>query len=423
MPIIFQIFLLSYFLAFAWIVFKDIKNGIYAVIFFLPAYLMRFALFGIPTTVLEIMIYILFFLWFGKNRRQADIIGDIRRFYQNDKILAGGIILLFLGVFLSTLFSADLRASLGVLKGWFFDPFLFFIVLINETRTREQIINTLWIFILSAFTVAITSLAYAFFGHLTFDGRLAAFYESPNYLAMYLAPAFLFALYFFAKQKDCNKKIQAVILLFLAAALFLTKSYGAILGVGAALFCIVAKKYIGGDREFFSRNKKTVLVLAVVVFALLSFLSFQKYEQIVNSNERSSFHSRLMIWNSSLEMLEDSPIVGIGPGTFQKVYLDYQSRFSIPYLEWAVAEPHNTFLAFYLQSGLVGLAGFSLIFYWFYKRARTDDILFIFLVYFMVHGLVDTLYWKNDLSVIFWLIIGVSFIQKANKKSCKFSIV
>jgi len=119
-----------------------------------------------------------------------------------------------------------------------------------------------------------------------------------------------------------------------------------------------------------------------------------------------------MIWNAAGEMLKDSPIIGIGPGTFQQVYLEYQSRFSVPYLEWAVPQPHNTFLAFYLQTGLVGFAGFILILFWLFKRARADDIVFLFLVYFLVHGMIDTLYWKNDLALIFALVLGAAYAGK-----------
>lgn len=28
------------------------------------------------------------------------------------------------------------------------------------------------------------------------------------------------------------------------------------------------------------------------------------------------------------------------------------------------------------------------------------------MIYALVHGLVDTTYWKNDLALMFWLIIG-----------------
>lgn len=455
---------MALFLAFARLSVRDIKNGIYAVIFLMPLYLIRFSIFGIPTTALEIMIYILFGAWLLKNRKRLRILESIGKFYESDKLLAAGAAFLFFGVILSTLHSSDLRTSLGVLKGWFFDPFIFFIIFVSEIKNQKHITDSLLSHILSGFVVALIGITYAINGSMTFDGRLRAIYESPNYLAMYVAPAFLFAAYFFIFGKDfgvnvdgiddsekaisvplsfrsearnpsftvklykygwvvikgffialCyiqnDKKIQAIILLFFAIAIYLTKSYGALLGIAAALSCFLLKKLRDKNTKLFSDNKKSLTILAVVALCIFSFFSLQKYEQLVNAGERSSFASRIMIWSASLEMLKDSPVFGIGPGTFQETYLDYQSRFAVPYLEWAVPEPHNTFLAFYLQSGLIGFVGFILILIWLLKKARTSDIVFLFLVYFLIHGLVDTLYWKNDFSIIFWLVVGIGSID------------
>ncbi|MDD3190577.1 MAG: O-antigen ligase family protein [Candidatus Pacebacteria bacterium] len=459
MALSFQFIFPFFFSAFAYLMYKDIKNGIYAVIFLLPTYLLRFTLFNIPTTVLEMMIYILFLLWLSKNGNKPDTSRSVGGFYKKEKLLSWGIVLLFVGVILSTVNSSDLRTSLGILKGWFVDPFLFFWVFASVIKDQRQLANVFWGLILSGLVVALIGGGYALSDSLTFDGRLGAFYESPNYLAMYLSPAFLFAVYFFVFQENAflsfrtdvrnsslakkyniacpsavkevfsvrglflrssdfvqnDKKIQATILLVLITVIFLTKSYGAVLGIVVALFCFLLKRYQGKNTHFFSDNKKTLIFVSAIALVMFSSLSYQKYEQIVNSNERSSFHSRLMIWDASREMLKDNPIFGIGPGTFQEVYLDYQGRFSVPYLEWAVAEPHNIFLAFYLQSGIIGFIGFLLILFWFCKKARTSDIVFLFLIYFLIHGLVDTLYWKNDLAMIFWLAAGIGYLSSSKK--------
>lgn len=427
MLFILKIFLLLFFAAFAWLAYKDIKNGIYAVIFLLPTYLIRFSILGIPTTALEIMIYILFLLWFYKDKHKIKIRNWIESFYGNNKLFCLGVLLLFLGAALSTVNSVNLRTSLGILKGWFFDPFLFFIIFINEIKNYRQAINSLLSFVLSGFALSLISIAYILNGNLTFDGRLRVFYESPNYLAMYLAPGFLFAVYLFIFNKSVLKgaaksesilhktvsrpSFQAIVLLCFAAVLFMTKSYGAFLGIAAAGLFFIIKKHAWQKKEININARRAIVIFFAAFIFLFIFFSYQKYEQVISSNERSSFHSRLMIWNASFEMLKDSPVLGIGPGTFQEVYLAYQSRFSVPYLEWAVAEPHNTFLAFYLQSGVIGLLGFMLLLSWFCKKAKSNDIILLFLVYFLVHGLVDTLYWKNDLSVIFWMIAGTGMTR------------
>lgn len=409
---VFQIILFLFFLAFFFLARKNLRRGIELVIFCLPAYLVRFTLCGIPSTALEIMIYLL--LGAGLMRGKDKInFQSVRNIFSGDRLLFGGLALLYLGAVLSTLGSSDLRASAGILKGWFFDPFLFFLVYVGAVRTEKEALFTLRSLVFSGFAVALVALSYALCGEFTFDGRLRAFYESPNYLAMQLAPGFLLAAHFFTREKNSlRRRTFAAALLCMGSALLLTRSYGALLGVAVALGAYFIQAYQAKKILFDKTSRKKVFALVLLGACAFGMLSAGKYGQIVNSNGRSSFHSRLMIWSSARAMLADHPFLGIGPGTFQKTYLAYQSRFATPYLEWAVAEPHNTFLAFYLGAGLFGLLGFLLLLGWLFRRSRRDAAVFLFLIYFLVHGLVDTLYWKNDLAVLFFLVLGAAYAGK-----------
>jgi O-antigen ligase len=118
-----------------------------------------------------------------------------------------------------------------------------------------------------------------------------------------------------------------------------------------------------------------------------------------------------MIWQSSGKILSDNWLLGIGPGNFQDKYLEYQKYFP-PYLEWAVPHPHNLYLAFWLYGGLVGLVSFLVILYFFFKKVETPKlgvstgvkyIALGVMIYVLLHGLVDTTIFKNDLAVVFWL--------------------
>jgi len=123
-------------------------------------------------------------------------------------------------------------------------------------------------------------------------------------------------------------------------------------------------------------------------------------------------------------MIERNPVFGIGPGNFQKTYLEYQKYFP-PYLEWAVPQPHNLYLAFWLESGLSGLIGFIWLLVLFFrdnKKAReynleTGLLCLAIILYFLIHGLVDTTYWRNDMAVIFWAVIVANlYISKQSDK-------
>ena len=503
-----NIFLTTFFLIFAFICAKNIRCGIYAIIFSMPLYLLRFSILGIPTTVLEIMIYILFLTWILKqfhtlgygtvlktknnNFYQALAEGSngFSRFRKNNFILLIGIILLFLGLALSTLHSSDLRTSLGICKGWFFDPFLFFIVFISVIKEKKHIILSLASWVFSGAAVSLISIFYLLNNDLSFDGRLSAFYISPNYLAMYLAPVFLILLLnnslSFPRRRESTatinsnlktawniKKISNIqypisIIIIISIPLFFTYSYGAFLGIFAGAIWLFYKtqtchsdrsergtsersggicKYIllssinylkikvysltdprsanaqgklsapivARDDKLKRINKKLFLKILILII-LIVFISITavKFNQIVNSESRSSLHSRLMIWNASAEIIKDNPVFGIGPGTFQETYLSYAEKFDEPYLEWAVTQPHNTLLAFYLQTGLIGVVVFILIIFGFFYccwggSPPAPTIATVLVIYILAHGLVDTMYWKNDLSLMFWLVIGLGW--------------
>ena len=295
---------------------------------------------------------------------------------------------------MATLLSVDLRVSAGIWKGWFIVPLLFFIVIIDNLRTKKQVRDILTALFLSGAGVALVALWYWLNNNLTYDGRLRAFYLSPNHLAMYLSPILISSFYLYF----CFKKNIYKILLFtvhcpLFIVIYLTYSYGAWLGILAALiFLLIIKK-----------NKKIALVFFLMAILIL-FLQMP-------SPKFQALKSRLIIWQSAGEIIKDHPLVGIGPGMFQKYYLDYQAKFP-PYLEWAVPQPHNLFLAFWLQTGLIGLTGLVWLLVLFFRSVapkKLSAILIATMIYILIHGLVDTTYWKNDLAVIFWLLIALNY--------------
>ena len=419
----------------------NIRHGIYIIIFLIPLYLLRFSIFGIPTTVLEVMIYILFLAWIideiRKNNFCANFSGA-ELLKNKNCVLSIGIILLLSGVIISTFNSSDLRTSLGIFKGWFIDPFLFFLVFINVIKKEKHLNLVLKSWLASGVVVSLISIFYLLNSNLTFDDRLKAFFLSPNHLAMYLAPVFLVGLFFLLNDKKLNIKYRIlnikkltnyeltnlsvisniqypIFFIIILIPLYFTYSYGAFLGI----FITTIWLFIIGLKPLLRISNIKYLIFLIFVSIVIVFVSFNKFDQITNSENRSSFHSRLMIWNASIEIIKDNPFFGIGLGTFQDAYLLYTERFEEPYLEWAVPQPHNIFLAFYLQTGVIGFVGFSLILFWFFNHRRDEamprlywQIINIIMIYTLIHGLVDTTYWKNDLALIFWLIIGMMVVSR-----------
>lgn len=374
---------------------KLINLLIYLIPFSLPLYLIRFKLFWVPITLLELLIYLLFIIWF------------LNFLFKKEKFIYSNLyfplFLIFIGTTISTLFSANLEISAGIWKSWFLAPMLFFIVLINIIKDKKQIKNIFISLTLSGFIVSLIALFYWFNNNLTYDNRLEAFYNSPNYLAMFLSPILFFSFYLYSSFKNNILKIALTLVGFsILTVIYLTYSYGAWLGlIIASFFFILSSK--------FKVCYCFVFLLMIVVFFSFQFSSY-KFQGFLDFSY-PSLKSRLVIWQSSWEIIKDHSLIGIGPGMFQKYYLEKQINFK-PYPEWAVPQPHNIFLAFWLQTGLVGLMGFIwliIIFFKSYKSKILSSILLCIMIYILIHGLIDTTYWKNDLSIIFWTIIALSY--------------
>jgi len=376
---------------------------IYIIALCLPLYLLRFKIFWIPSTALELMIYILFALWFFKRK------DCFKKLIIKNRSFLTPALLLFISATFSTLLSKNLIISAGIWKAYFLDPLLFLIVLLDVAKSKTHTEKALFFLVLSGILVSIVSVFYLLEGNLTYDNRLKAFYLSPNYLAMYVSSCFILGLYFCSKFTGYRKFLMGISCGLLLIVIYFTKSYGAYLGIGASLLFLIKR-----------HNKKLFCALLLVVFIIAFFLLNFSFKSIFSSH---SFASRLMIWKSAFYIIKDHPIIGIGPGTFQKYYLDYQ-KFSPPYLDWAVPYPHNIFLAFFSQTGVFGFISFLWLIILFFKNTllkNTPYFAYISgaMIYILSHGLVDTLYWKNDLCIMFWIILFCGIAKKEFKRKAQ----
>jgi O-antigen ligase len=388
----------------------NLENLIYLTVFLLPLYLVRARIFYFPTNIFEIMVALDFFAWMFV-RRNAEVYLKIGLKYR--KYFVSSAFILF-GFFLSAFFNEDVWKSLGIIKSYFLVPAVLALIA-ADTIKKEKIANVFKAYFFSAWGVAMVALIYLFLGKITYDGRLTAIFNSPNYLAMYLAPAIIIALAqissprsLFCRQTErvfiFNLKIIAysISLLTITASFYFTYSYAAWLAVIFSVLCVFL------IQKIISPNKWLVIVI-ISVMLLFSQIQNEKLNNLISLNSRSSAISRGMIWKVSIKILETHWFLGIGPGNFQKTYLEYQKYFP-PYLEWAVPHPHNLYLAFWLSGGIFSLIGFlSLLFFWFKDIFSRQDKIFFhmaaagIMVYILIHGFLDTTYFKNDLAVVFWL--------------------
>jgi len=402
---------------------RIIKILVYISPFFYPTYLIRFQVAGIPLTVLEIFCYVLFLLWL------AQIIHDRKKVIW-DKIIRNywyAAFLLLIGATLGVIFAPDLinlpsgeildakRTALGVWKGWVMAPMLYFAVLTQVLTKREDIEKLLRVFVYSSAVVGLLAHITGLFGEgVTIDLRLRGFYESANYLALYLVPAIMVNIYFFLirqKPLKIENYLDISSLVILIYCLFFTRSYAGIIAVFGALG-LAAIYYLYQN----PKQRKNVIIAIIALIAafavvVLTQLNTEKFRQTLDYRNRSSTSVRLEIYRTSWDLIKKNPIFGLGPGLFQANYQN-QAPITLEHapLEWNMPHPHNIFLGFWMNAGLIGLIAFIGILILAHQRFTFP---LIALWGILIHGFFDMPFWKNDLAMIFWLIIAcILVLQK-----------
>lgn len=423
-----------------------------------PLYLVKIDFFGVPFNVLELAVLILFFwqllVWgikkFSLEKNWKS--GAVYFFRQNRNFLLLSLLFLVISLVAVAIVPAQTmlidgktiyesrKVALGILKGWIIIPWLYFVLLWFGTESKSQLFNSIYAYVFSALPLVIWAIIqYATGSFITMDGRASGPFVNANYLAMYLAPA-VTALWIMIVRGillgfHLPRFVTGMVLAVLySVALLMTQSYGAMLAVMAVLLIFLVSTF-----AIHRRYEKTdeVLVLKKIayflgVFALIAlmaavvlFANTEKWRYFTEFTQRSSSSVRLQVYQIAGDFIGKSPLLGIGFGQFEPKYnLEAPVILGQAPYEWVMIHPHNTFMAVWLNLGLIGLLMFiGLVFYCLYRAVRNnsyDDRFFrmigvSLLLVMLLHGMVDTYLFKNDLAFLFWLIIALCLLPRTRK--------
>jgi len=387
----------------------------------LPSYLIRFNFFGLPSTLLEAMIWAVFLAWFLKNRGHIIEncklkIGHLLKI-ENSKLKIDNrypfdweIVLWLILALMAAGMSGFSAASLGIWKAYFFEPALLFIVIINTNQTNRErternylsLEKILWPLAISALAVSLLAIYQKFTGQYIDNPvwaaasirRVVSFFGYPNAVGLYLAPMVLvmtgwlcgtaknFQFSIFNFQSIFNVKIfkpaliTSVVILSVLSVYF-ARSKGALIGVtaGLVMFGLLAGRKI---------RWTTIIVLIV---ASLAVAAYQPARDLAMRNVKMTNLSgqiRKAGWSDTWRMLKDGKLLtGAGLANFQKTVASYHTEgifykdpsdpgaqrklvFNEAYrtAHWQPLEiflyPHNILLNFWSEIGLAGV----LLFIW-----------------------------------------------------------
>ncbi|HWR07066.1 O-antigen ligase family protein [Sporomusa sp.] len=299
---------------------------------------------------------------------------------------------------------------------------IIYYLVINNLVTLQQLKRLIWSVIASAVIVT----CYGFYQYIHgvdisafqwVDGeqfpelkvRIFSTLQNPNLLAGFLVVVMSLAVGIGLHTEN----IQGKILLFalvavLGTCLVLTYSRGAWLSI-VAVTALCGRLY----------NRK-VLWVFLVIPAIALFCHdgvMERLLSIFNPTDTSST-LRIALWESTIAMILDKPLLGIGWGSYWLVYPEYDFFLNNPAA--TIVHAHNMYLHIAAEIGIPGLLVFLAIIYGHIKRAievltqtQNQWVAGVMLgavaavIGLAANGFTDYIMFNVQMSMLFWLLNAV----------------
>jgi putative inorganic carbon (HCO3(-)) transporter len=224
--------------------------------------------------------------------------------------------------------------------------------------------------------------------------------------------------YYLYEKRYVMSLIFGVLSLFCCTTLFLTGCRGAYLG----LFTILISLFVISLKFFWKNYKKIYMmftsgIATLGTVAILGVTSLRmRIFSIFAMRQDSSNSFRFNVYKSSIQMFKDNWLVGIGQGNqnFREIYGLYMKT------GFDALSAYNIYLETAVESGIFALLAFLGFLFTLlieaFKYIKTSDnlknIIFVSIptvaiMGVMVHGMVDTVFFRPQLQIIFWTMTAI----------------
>src|SRR3990170_1223510 len=342
--------------------------------------------------------------------------------------------------------SAHIENSLETVAHDYLIYFLIFFCMINTIQSQEQAKRILKAMLITCGLVC----AYGLYGYYTGiairDERLVATFEYHSRIAKYLSLLLPIAVCLFLWYKDKLSRLSLSLFVILCSfSLILTMNRTS----WVAIF--IAMIFIG-----FATQKKLLMAVFIGVCGLLIFILPSKFithaTTITQVNKlftsKKILGERLLCWKASIAIIQDHPLLGLGPGkrNFRDAYQRYREKaktkkpsqkkdpVSVKRTETQdkkktvtrriekLSHAHNIFLHIWAETGIIGLLSFlwlfATVFYaaiksWRFSSVGYEKMLLLgttaSLIAIFSHGFTDS-FWKKPDALFLWYIISILFV-------------
>ena len=394
----------------------------------LPSYLVRCRNFSwcsspIPFTLLEFLILTTFLAWIiwvvYSIRKNKDSAYKVIQRLRGPFILPLGLLVILGG--LSLIFTSDLRGGLGIWKAYFIEAALFYLVVVDLSLRKGNYFWILNALIISGLLVSLASISSYLLIVMeigideALSKRISGIYEFSNAVPLYLGPIIALSISVLVlKIKKIKKSpifyLSSLGLLSMIAAILLSQSKGGIVGILVILATWFGYLTYSSLSLRYKKYFKYAAYLLVGIYFLINIFVYLNIDGFVPKGNfsKNSLENRYCIWQGTRDLLREKFATGAGLNGFHYDYNDYKTCLSNEY-----QYPHNILLTFWTEIGLIGVLVFLYVSYKYLELNSKGNSkwlsigLLSALVYIFIHGLVDVPYFKNDLSVQFWLLAAL----------------
>jgi len=362
-----------------------------------------------PTTLLEVLIVLTVVVFLAESVITSTAIAWRTPFtYPAALLLVAGLV--------AVAISPDRRGGIGLYRAYLLEPIAFFFVLGAVVRRIEVALLVTGGLAVGGLAVGSANSAVVLGAIRAHSLNLAVappvvIYNTPNAVALYLVPLIAVAASLAVHERRTALRLGSGAFAIVAGVSTLLSfsrgGYAALAVVAVTLALSHRWRWwlVGG------------LAAALVLLIRAPLIGTRLAHELNSTDPNNSLVSRIKLWQATLHMLRDHPVLGTGLSGFARSIGPYRGGV----YEEQLIYPHNIILNFWTETGLLGLAAFT----WLMIQAIRTALrgwkeclgewrplqlgVALAMAAVVVHGLVDVPYWKNDLCLECWTLLGLSW--------------
>ncbi|MCK4994217.1 MAG: O-antigen ligase family protein [Candidatus Omnitrophica bacterium] len=206
---------------------------------------------------------------------------------------------------------------------------------------------------------------------LLLQKRVVSWFSSPNIMGGYLitfCPLAFASLFKSIKEKN---KREVVLFSLLCLVLFLSVILAKALAVFLSfiLSMVFLFALLSSNKKTKDMNKYAGIIIVIFVTCLVGLFFLRRASFVDFKNPQNSIAQRVYYWQSSLQIISEHPIAGVGAGNFKIIYPRFKNKSANE-----TVYAHNSYLQIWAESGLVALLIFGFFIFIIFRSAMQKKL-------------------------------------------------